>query len=249
LIEDSYLARFFAKFIEIVAVGFATACSAYLVAHLVGPLPASTPPAPVSVGSAAATAVEVAKSPPAQPAPPVAAAAVDEPAPAPQPATDAPSAPPARKAARAATSVPPVGAPKDFKTGTGVARGEKSAEALARAALANLDADRPAPPDAPIRKVAPAPAAVEVQPRQAVMPPPAAVEAPPGRVAAVDPLPPPPSSAPEIVAPSPKPRADEGGLFSLPKRMLGQLRPGTPSLAGEAPRPPLPVAVGPAPRD
>jgi hypothetical protein len=33
------------------------------------------------------------------------------------------------------------------------------------------------------------------------------------------------------------------GLLSVPKRILGLLRPGTPSLAEEAPRPPLPVGT------
>ncbi len=256
LTEASYLSRFFAKFVEIIAAGLATAFSAYVIAYLGGSL--STPMPPPAAVSAGATALDVAKSPPAQPAPPVAGAAVEEQRPAPQPVTDAPPAQPARKAAKAATSGP-VPAPKDIKANTGVAHGEKSAEALARAALANLDADRPAPADAPIRRAltgtgsaAPAPVEVqarpaEVTPRQAEMPPPAAAaEAQPRRVANVDPLLPNANAPLEIAAPQPEPSADEvNGLFSVPKRILHLLRPGTPSLAGEAPRPPMPVATAP----
>jgi hypothetical protein len=185
----------------------------------------------------------------------VAAAAVDEQPPATRPVTDASPAQPAPKAARAATSVPPVPASKEVKTSAGVARGEKSAEALARAALANLDADRPAPADGPTRRVSTAPMAsapVDVVPRPTdlplpaagVPPPPAAAEAPPRHVTVVE-LPPPNAGGPgEIAVPVPAPAAEEAkGLFSLPKRMLGLLRPGTPSLAGEAPRPPLPVGT------
>jgi hypothetical protein len=167
----------------------------------------------------------------------------------PQPVTDAPPAQPARKAEKAAMAVP--AAPKDIKTGTSVARSEKSAEALARAALANVDADRPATADAANhRRVSAgagsaASAAVEVQQRPTelparqadIPPPPAAFEAPPRRFAAVAPLPPNSGSLPEIAAPQPEPRADQHkGLFSFLKR-------GAPSFADEAPRPPLPVGT------
>jgi eukaryotic-like serine/threonine-protein kinase len=246
--EASYLSRFFTKFVEIVAGGLATAMCAYLIAYLGGPLSVTTPaPAAVSAG------LSVATSPPAQPtapiaAPPVAAAAVaaaavDEQRRVPQPVTDAPPAQPARKAEKAPITV---SAPKDIKTGTSVARSDKSVEALARAALANVDADRPAPAEPPNRRVSTvtgsaASAAVEVQqrpagvppPRQAdIPPPPAAVEAPPRRIATVEPLPPPP----EIAALQPEPPAHPvKGLFSFLKR-------GSPPLV-EAPRPPMPVGT------
>jgi hypothetical protein len=254
LIEASYLSRFFAKFTEIIAAGLATAMCAYLISYLgVGGPPPHVTPAPAAV-SVAPSAGEVAASLPAQPAPPVAAAAiaasaVDEQRRVPQPVTDAPPAQPARKAEKAAMAVP--AAPKDIKTGTSVARSEKSAEALARAALANVDADRPIPAAPNHRRDSTGAgsagsAGVEVQqrpadvpPRQAdIPPPPAAFEAPPRRVAAVAPLPPNTSSSvPEIAAPQPEPRADQHkGLFSFLKR-------GTPSFADEAPRPPLPVGT------
>jgi hypothetical protein len=248
LIEDSYLSRFFAKFVEIIAAGFATVCSAYLFAQLVGPPPAAMPtPAAVAAGSAAATA-------PVQPAPPIAAAAVDGQRSASRPPGDAAPAQPAPKAAKAATSVPP--APKDARTSTATTRGEKSAEALARAALANLDADRQAPADAPIRRASAAPVAaapVEAAPRPADLPPPraadlppppAAAEAPARHVATVEPLPPNAGASSTIAVPQPETATEEfKGLLSVPKRILGLLRPGTPSLADEAPRPPQPVGT------
>jgi hypothetical protein len=92
----------------------------------------------------------------------------------PQQDTDATVAQPARKAAKDAKALPPR---KHTKTDTSVAekepRGQTSAEALARAALANVDANRPAPSDAPIEpgladtRSAP----VDIQPRRADVPP------------------------------------------------------------------------------
>ncbi|HEY4403775.1 MAG TPA: hypothetical protein VGN55_03900 [Xanthobacteraceae bacterium] len=234
LTETSYLSRFFAKFVEIIAAGLATALCGYLIAYLGSPLP-SAKLAPVAV-SAAPNAGEVARLP-AQPAP--ATAAVDGQR-APKPVADGPPAQPARKAEKAALAVP---APKDGKAGTN-ARSEKSAEALARAALANFDADRPTPADAPIRKgVATAgsasPAPADVLPHQVDFPPPpAAVEVQPRRLATVDPLPPPSETAmPEAESPA----GLHTGLFSIFKQVPDLLGVGTPSLAGEAPRPPMPV--------
>jgi hypothetical protein len=240
LIEDSYLSRFFTKFVEILAAGFATACSAYLVAQLVGPLPATmrTP----AVGSAAAIA-------PVQPAAPVAAALVDGERPAYRTVGDAAPAQPTPKAAKAATSVPPT--PKDVKSSTAATRGEKSAEALARAALASLDADRQAPADAPIRRAAPVAAApVEAAPRATELPPPRAADLPPPAAAetparaTAEPLLPNTGASSTIAALEPETPTEElKGLLSVPKRILGLLRPGTLSRADEAPRPPLPVGT------
>jgi hypothetical protein len=266
LIEDSYLSRFFTKFVEIIAVSFATACSAYLIAHFVGPPPATVPtPAAVSVGSAARSAVETPKSPATEPALAVpaqavaAAAATEEPRPATRPVTDTPAAPPAPKAAKSATSAPQAPAPKDIKATLSVPHSEKSAEALARAALANLDADRAVPLDAPVRwaPAAPSPVvsppAVDAAPRPIdppphaadLPPPPAAAETPPRHVATVDPLPPNAGLPHELAAPRAESPIEEArGLFALPKRVLGLLRPGAPSLADDAPRPPLPVGEG-----
>jgi len=175
--ENSYLSRFFVKFVEVSAAGLATAISAYALAHFGGllsssPTPASAPAqTAVQVGP---TASEVAGSPRAQPTPPAAAAAVNKQSSAPQQDTDAPVAQPARKAMKDAKALPPS---KHTKIDTSVVekepRGQKSAEALARAALANVDANRPAPNDALIEpgladtRSAP----VDVQPHRANMPP------------------------------------------------------------------------------
>src|ERR1700730_2005691 len=177
--EVSYFSRFFVKFVEIVAAGLASAVSAYLLAHFGGLLlssstPASAPaPTAVQLGP---TASEVAKSLRAQPSPPVAAAAVNEQRPAPQQDTDAPIAQPALRAVKDANAWPPR---EHAKTDASVAEkrppGQKSAEALARAraALANVDANRPASAAA---LVGPGltdtrPAPVDVQPPQADQPP------------------------------------------------------------------------------
>src|SRR5262245_54482671 len=186
--ENSYLSRFFVKFVEVSAAGLATAISAYALAHFGGllsssPTPASAPAqTAVQVGP---TASEVAGSLRAQPTPPAAAAAVKQQSPA--PVTDAPVAQPARKAVKDAKALPPH---KHTKTDTSVAekepQGQKS-EALARAGLANVDANRPAPNDAligPGLTDTPAPADIQsrpanVAPRQADVGPPQPVAAPP----------------------------------------------------------------------
>jgi hypothetical protein len=90
---------------------------------------------------------------------------------------------PAPKSVKDAKAVP---ARKRTKTDTSVTEKEpnqKSAEALARAALANVDANRPAPPDArigPGLTDTPAPADIQgsVPPRQAGVGPPQPVAAP-----------------------------------------------------------------------
>jgi hypothetical protein len=232
LTEASYLSRFFVKFVEILAGGLATTMCAYLIAYLGGPLSSPTPvPA---VGPAVSVASTVAASLPDQPALP--APAIDE--------HHAPQSEPARKAEKAVMGGP---VSKDIRSSTNPARSEKSAEALARAALANLGADAPAPAELPIRRVLTGagsvpPAPADVPSRQAdLQAPPAAIEGQPGRVAAVD-----PDSPSEIAAP--ESQADQHqGLFSFFERMPGLLRLGTPSVAGEAPRPPMPV--GTASRD
>jgi hypothetical protein len=253
LAEDSYLSRFLAKFVEIIAAGLATAVSAYLIAHVAGPLSA-TMPAPATVGPSP-VAPDLLKSPPARSAAPVTAAANEEPRSVAQPSADVPPLQPARKTTKTATSEP-VPPSKDGKGSTNASHGERSAEALARAALANLDAER-APADAPFRSVsianspaAAVPVEVRARPaeppaRQAETPPLATVETAPPHTATVDP-PPPSASPPEGAGPQPQRPADEAnGLLSVPKRILDLMRPGTPSLADEAPRPPMPIATAP----
>jgi hypothetical protein len=182
--ENSYLSRFFVKFVEVSAAGLATAISAYALAHFGGllsssPTPASAPAqTAVQVGS---TASEVPWSRRAQPSPSV------EQRSAPQRDTDAAVAQPTPKSVKDAKAVPPR---KRIKADTSVTETEpdqKSAEALARAALANVDANRPAPPDAligPGLTDTPAPADIpsrrpNMPPRQADVGPPQPVAAPP----------------------------------------------------------------------
>jgi hypothetical protein len=230
LTEASYLSRFFVKFVEILAGGLATTMCAYLIAYLGGPM--SSPTAVPAAGPAVSVASTAAASLPDQRALPVAASAIDE--------HRAPQSEPARKAEKAVMGV---SASKDIRSSTNPARSEKSAEALARAALANLGADAPAPAELPIRRVLTGagsvpPAPADVPSRQAdLQAPPAAIEGQPGRVAAFD-----PDSPSEIAAP--ESQADKHrGLFSFFERMPGLLRLGTPSVAGEAPRPPMPVGT------
>jgi hypothetical protein len=176
--ESSYFSRFFVKFIEVSAAGLASAICAYLLAHFGGLLPAPAPATAVQVGP---TARETPESRRAQPSPSV------EQRSAPQRDTDAAVAQPALKSVKDAKAVAPR---KRTKTDTSVTEKEphqKSAEALARAALANVDANRPAPPDGPIGPGltdTPAPADIpshraNVPPRQADVEPPQPVAAPP----------------------------------------------------------------------
>ena len=146
--EVPYFSRFLVKFVEIIAAGFASAISAYLLAHFGGvllsyPTPASAPVTP--------TASLLADSVRAQPIPLLAAAPVNERRAVPQKDIDAPAVQPAANAGKEAKTLP---LRKHAKTATSVAekgpRGQKSVEVLTRAALANIDADRPAPVDAPI---------------------------------------------------------------------------------------------------
>jgi hypothetical protein len=176
--ENSYFSRFFVKFVEVSAAGLASAICAYLLAHFGGLLPAPAPATAVQVGP---TASETPESRRAQPSPSV------EQRSAPERDTDAAVAQPALKSVKDAKAVAPR---KRTKTDTSVTEKEphqKSAEALARAALANVDANRPAPPDGPIGPGltdTPAPADIpshraNVPPRQADVEPPQPVAAPP----------------------------------------------------------------------
>jgi len=163
--ELSYFSRFFGKFVEIIAAGLASAICAYLLAHFSGLLSSPTPAfAPESVViQVGGTASGVA----GQPTPPVAAAVGDE-----HPAIqrDAPEAKLAPKAGKEAKPLPPRKQKIDT-TATEEPRNEKSAEALVRDALANVDAKR-APADAPIGSgLIDTPSVPVVPPGQAIVPP------------------------------------------------------------------------------
>jgi len=244
--ENSCFSRFLVKFVEVSAAGLATAISAYALAHLGGLLPSSTPTsAPATAVQVSPTASEVAEGLRAKPAPPAAAAAVNKQSPAPQQDTDAIIAQPARKAAKDAKALPPR---KHTKTDTSVAekepRGQTSAEALARAALANVDANRPAPNDALIEpgladtRSAP----VDVQPRRADVPPRQADVGPPPPVA-VPPRAPGIEAAPyplDVQSPPVVQSSPVAPVDIQPRPVVG-LDP--PPRTSEIPRPPMPVGT------
>jgi len=243
--ENSCFSRFLVKFVEVSAAGLATAISAYALAHLGGFLSSSPAPtsAPATAVQVSPTASDVAEGLRVKPTPPAAAGAVNKQSPAPQEDTDATVAHPARKAAKDAKALPPR---KHTKTDTGVAekepRGQTSAEALARAALANVDANRPPPNDAPIEpgladtRSAP----VDMQPRRADVPP---------RQADVGPPPPVPPRAPGIeAAPNPLDVQSPPLVQSNPVAPVDvQPRPvvgiDPPPRTSEIPRPPMPVGT------
>jgi hypothetical protein len=246
--ENSCFSRFLVKFVEVSAAGLATAISAYALAHLGGLLSSSpTPPsAPATAVQVSPIASEPAEGLRAKPTPPAAAAAVNKQSPALQQDTDATVAQPARKAAKDAKALPPR---KHTKTDTSVAekepRGQPSAEALARAALANVDANRPAPSDAPIEpgladtRSAP----VDIQPRRADVPPRQAdVGAPPPIIAV-------PSSVPgveaaphslDIQSPPVTQSSPVAPVDIQPRPVVGVE---APPRTSEIPRPPMPVGT------
>jgi len=249
--ENSYFSRFFVKFVEVSAAGLATAISAYLLAHFGGllsssPTPASAPAqTAVQVGP---TASEVAGSLRPQPTPPAAAAAVNKQSPAPQQDTDATVAQPARKAAKDAKALSPR---KHTKTDTSVAEkqprgGQTSAEELARAALANVDANRPAPNDAPIEpgladsRSAP----VDIQPRRADVPPRQADVGPPPPIIAVPSRAPGVEAAPhalDIQSPPVVQSSPVAPVDIIQPRPIVGVNPLPPT--SEIPRPPMPVGT------
>ena len=140
--EVSYFSRFFVKFVEILGAGLASAVSGLLIAHFAGVQWYSRTPSSAPILTTP-TASEAARSLPAQPTPPVADPAVNEQGSAPQY--------PALKAMKDPKALPP---PKHSKTNTRMVKkndpGEKSIEILARAALANVDANRTLPIEGPI---------------------------------------------------------------------------------------------------
>jgi len=251
--ENSCFSRFLVKFVEVSAAGLATAISAYALAHLGGFLSSSpTPPsAPATAVQVSPIANEAAEGLRAKPTPPAAAAAVNKQSPAPQQDTDATVAQPARKAAKDAKALPPR---KHTKTDKSVAEkqprgGQTSAEDLARAALANVDANQPAPSDAPIEpgladaRSAPVDMPVDIQPRRTDVPPRQAdVGAPPPIIAV-------PSSAPgveaaphalDIQSPPVVQSSPVAPVDLQPRPVVGVE---APPRTSEIPRPPMPVGT------
>ena len=211
--EVSYFSRFFVKFVEIIAAGLASAISAYLLAHFGGVLLSSPTPASAPVTP---TASLLADSVRAQPIPSLAAAPFNERRAVPQKDTDAPAVQLAPNAGKEAKALP---LRKHTKTDTSVAekepRSQKSVEVLTRAALANIDANRPAPVDALIGPgLSDTHAPIDgIQPRQASVPPrradvgPRPIDVPP-HAAAINAAQPAADAQPQPVQPPPAIGAD-----------------------------------------
>ena len=258
----AFFKRFAVKFIEVVGAGIATALSGYLLAHFSGYW-SSTASAPPAVQVAPSTSV------------------VDQKFSAP---TRSPLTPRTRSSVASGASdqsgVDPAGADHCECQGHGgfaqasagrnhavesKQHDEESVEAQVRAALANVDASRPAPAEASPREVDVSP----VVPAVAAQPKPADGTPPVTAVAAVPPaaetLPPPPPA--QIAPAEPEPltpveiksrpvppllrrrrpvapvllaaKEDDQDLLSMIKKIPDLLRPNAPPPEGEAPRPPV----------
>ena len=249
--EVSWYSRFFGKFAEVIAVGLATAVSGYLIAHLGGLL---SSPAPTAI-QIAPTAGGVSGKLLAEPTPPVSVEAKEQ--------RLAPPAPlPAQRTVNATKAVPP---PKHMKTDTSATeskpRDEKSVEARVRAALANIDANPPAPPVVPPQaNVGPGPAALGAQPRPVDGPfavgtvpvvPRAADQPRPlqqapiqhGPLTAVERKSPPVAAVEAMPAPWPARPVEENSGFSAPEKIISDPLPPypPPEPPGEVLRPLMPV--------
>jgi hypothetical protein len=239
----SYFSRFFVKFAEVFAVALATAVSGYLIAHLSGLL---SSPAPATI-QIAPTASGVSMKLPAPPAPPISAEANEQ-------HLAPPAAQPARRTVNATKAVPP---PKHMKTDMSATeskpRDEKSVEAQVRAALANVDANRPTPSEVPPHQadVPPAPAAVGTQPRPVDAPPaggavivvpradqPRPVQQAPIQPATVERRLRPVAAVEALPTPEPARPAEEDKVFSVPEQIIPYP---PPEPSGDVPRPLMPV--------
>jgi hypothetical protein len=283
--EASYFSRFTLKFAEIMAAGIATAVSGYLIAHLGGFLsttaPAPTPTAVEAAPRVVAVPQTVTVSPPAAAdtgEPRATPAREAAPAAAAPPRTTANAAAPARKRDTSTAEAKPrdKGAveakPREKEAAESKPRDKddkESVEARVRAALANVDASKPAPAEAPARQAAipPAPAAVTAPPlpTEAPLTTGALAAAPRAAEAVSQPTPQAPAEPNPLVSVEIKSRpvadvppaaaAQDGaqqasaqedakedkGLLATIKKIPGLLRPASGATTSEPPRPPLPV--------
>jgi hypothetical protein len=262
----SFFKRFTVKFVEVVGAGIATAVTGYLLAHFGGywTSPARTPAA-VQI---APNATVVSKSQRGQPAQAPSAETSE-----PRPASAQGAGPAATQPPRTTAKAAPVATARKQSTADtsaaeskphDVERDMQSVEAEVRAALANVDANRPAPPEVTPRQadVPPAPPVVAVPPQAAGNPIGASAVAaaphsdevappPPPQQASIssDPLPAVeiksrPVAAVEPSAPpasAPAAQEEDKGLLSAIKKIPDLFRPSAPASDGQAPRPPLPV--------
>lgn len=202
----------------------------------------------------------VTKSKRAQPA----SADAKEQRPASVPAVNAATILPARTIANAkdmAASRKPV--PTEIHAVESKPHDDESVEAQVRAALANVDASRPAPAEASPHNidVPPVMPAVAAQPKPAdspspvtavaTVPPAAETSPPPVQIVPTEPEPLTPVEiksrpvaaveATPPVAPVSAAKEEDRDLLSMIKKIPDLLRPNAPAPEGEAPRPPLPV--------
>jgi len=276
----SYLSRFLVKLVEVIGAGLATAAGGYLIAHLGGlwssPAPAPAAPRAEMSRSLPATPVPANVIPNASvasknpPVPPVAADA-DEQRVAPKQDANIPAADPTRKTVNASKPAPSSkraksdtadGKLQESKPAETKPQDAESVEARVRAALANVDANKPAPSDVspPQPNVPRGPATVGAQPKPVTgLPAAAAVAAPPHAADSQPqpvpqaPLQPAPLTTVEIksrpitdiealLAPEQTPPApEEKGVLAALKRIPEMLRREARPPAGEPPRPPAPV--------
>ena len=167
--KSSYFSRFTIKLVEMVAAGIATAVSGYLVAHLGGylfsaaPAPATVQLAPTTGGTSKAASTR-ARAQPAREA----SADAGEKRHASAPDAGSPTAPVRTTATAAPAAASRKPAATDTSAAASNASDEDTVEAQVRAALANVDASRPAasPPAAPLHQAdaPPAPVAVAAPP-------------------------------------------------------------------------------------
>jgi len=259
--DGSYFSRVLVKFLEIFAAGVATAVSGYLIAHLSGVFSA---PAPVPVGTAiqtAPTATTVSGGPSVQPAPPASTNVNEQPL-----ARQEESSTRQEETVAPAVAQQPDGAPnatkaaaarKHIEMDTSAAeskRRQDSVLARARAALANSDAKRTKPPDAPLRQAnapqGPTPPGGQPRPLDdrraatsiAVAPPDTAnLQPPPIQQSAAQPAAPAPAPieieprpvVPAQMEPATPAQEETGALSTLGRDPL--------TATDDAPRPPMPV--------
>ena len=260
-VVTAFFKRFAVKFVEVVGAGVATALSGYLLAHFSGywSSPASKPPV---VQMAPITTSVVSKSQRSQPAHAASTNAKEKE----QRLTTA--NPPVIQPARTVVSSKESAAsrkqsPAEAPVVESKSHEEESVEAQVRAALADVDASRPAPAEAVPRQldVMPAPTAVMAQPKPAESAPaPAAVAAVAPAVETVVPVaektPPEPEPLTPVeiksrpvaaveasppVAPVSTAKEEDRDIFSMIKKIPDLLRPSSAAPDGEVPRPPLPV--------
>ena len=265
--KGTYLSRFTIKLVEMVAAGIATAVSGYLVAHLGGYLFSATPaPATVQVAPASGGTSKAAST-----SPRVRAVSADAGEKHHAPAQDASS--PVTQTVRTAVTTASPAAHKPVTTDTSAAASkagdDDSVEARVRAALANVDASRPAPvpsdasphqadlPPAPVAVAVPTPPADKPEGASAVAVTPRAADlasqplqqatVEPDPLAAVEVKSRPVAAVEPLPASQPSPPAQEtaqgedNGLLSALKKIPDFLRADSSAADGDPPRPPRPV--------